>query len=372
MKILALSHKFVQILVSTPRFSKRLLVQNSKRATIKDIARIAGVSTASVSQALRPSSKSNIKLQQDTIDRVKSVAVQLNYRPHSGARSIRSKHFGTLGYFIAKEGLFTHTPAGYMAGVHDAAEEVDYRITLIRLPHRLEEIRDTIPSVFSEHNLDALVIESYSEISEQIHNRLSDMNLPVIYLNDRHEKNSVYVDDAYGSELLTQYMIDRGYQDICFLLRQNLNGSPNVEDMHHSAINRRDGYIKKMEEKGRTPVVKMLQTHVVDRDEDLTDEQWNMIKDHESIIAYDDDLVNMIGRYCYRHHIRIPDAFAIAGFNGDYGSMCSWLRLTTVKIPSYEMGRHATEMALALVRSGNHEPIPSAAYRPTLIPGDSA
>jgi LacI family transcriptional regulator len=347
-------------------------VQNSKRATIKDIARVAGVSTASVSQALRPSSTSNIKLQQGTIDRVKSVALQLNYRPHSGARSIRSKHFGTLGYFVAKEGLFIHTPAGYMAGVHDAAEEIAYWITLIRLPHRLDEIRNTVPSVFSEHNLDALVIESYSEISEQIHDRLFDMRLPVIFLNDKHDVNSVYVDDQYGSGLLTQHMIDKGYRDICFLLRQNINGSPKVEDMHHSAVNRMTGFTETMEKNNLKAVVKMVKTPVVSRDVDLTDEQWGQIKEHGAIIAYDDDLANMIGRYCYRHRIRIPDDIAIAGFNGDYGSLCSWQKLTTVKIPSYEMGRHATEMALDLVRNGNHKPIPSAVYRPTLIPGDTA
>ena len=347
-------------------------MQNSKRATIKDIARIAGVSTASVSQALRPSSKSNIKLQQGTIDRVKSVALQLNYRPHSGARSIRSKHFGTLGYFMAKEGLFVHTPAGYMAGVHDAAEETGHRITLIRLPHRLDEIRDSVPSVFSEHNLDALVIESYSDISEKIHDRLLDMRLPVIFLNDRHETNSVYVDDEFGADMMTQHLIDKGYRDICLLLRQNINGSPRVEDMHHSAMNRRDGFLAAMKRNGLPGTVKMVQTHVVSRDQDLTDEQWNQIKDHEAIFAYDDDLANMIGRYCYRHHLRIPDDIAIAGFNGDYSSLCAWQRLTTVKIPSYEMGRHATEMALALVRNGNHKPIPSAAYRPTLVPGDTA
>ena len=94
----------------------------SRRATIKDIARAAGLSTAAVSQALRPHPKSNIKLQQETIDRVKRVASQLNYQPHAGARSIRSNSFDTIGYFAAKTGLFINSPAGYLAGVHDVAE----------------------------------------------------------------------------------------------------------------------------------------------------------------------------------------------------------------------------------------------------------
>lgn len=347
-------------------------MENPKRATIKDIARIAGVSTASVSQALRPRASSNIKLQAETIERVKSVAVQLNYRPHSGARSIRSKQFGTLGYFVAKEGLYMHTPAGYMAGVHDAAEEMGNRITLIRLPHRLEEIRDTIPTVFTEHNLDALVIESYSEISERIHLLLRDINLPVIYLNDKHEMNSVYVDDSAGSITLTEHLLSKGYKDICFLLRQNLNASDRVEDMHHSAMDRLHGYRKCMQENGLNPVVKTVVSEVVGLNADLTHEQWDQFKNHEAIICYDDDLANMVGRYCYGHQIRIPEDLAMASFNGDYGSLCAWKRLTTVRMPSYEMGRNATEMALELIKTGNREPINSIAYAPTLVAGETA
>ena len=47
-----------------------------KRITIKDIAHSAGLSTAAVSQALRPRANSNIKLQQETIERVRRVAAR--------------------------------------------------------------------------------------------------------------------------------------------------------------------------------------------------------------------------------------------------------------------------------------------------------
>ena len=76
-----------------------------RRTTIKDIARTAGVSTAAVSQALRPHPKSNIKLPPETVERIKEVARQLDYQAHSGARSIRSNSFGTIGYFAARTGL---------------------------------------------------------------------------------------------------------------------------------------------------------------------------------------------------------------------------------------------------------------------------
>ena len=120
-----------------------------RRTTIKDIARIAGVSTAAVSQALHPHPRSNIKLQPETVERIKEAARRLNYQPHSGARSIRSNSFDTIGYFAARTGLLTNSPAGYLAGAHDIAEQHGSRITLIRLPVAIEDISKAVPSVFS-------------------------------------------------------------------------------------------------------------------------------------------------------------------------------------------------------------------------------
>ncbi|MEO5714481.1 MAG: LacI family DNA-binding transcriptional regulator [Luteolibacter sp.] len=342
-----------------------------RRTTIKDIARTAGLSTAAVSQALRPQPKSNIKLQPETVERVKAVALQLNYQPHSGARSIRSNSFSTIGYFVAKSGQFTNTPYGYMAGVHDIAEERGFRMTLIRLPRTLDDLNTAMPSVFSERNLDALIIESYSELAYQIYERIQAIHMPVIFVNDRHETNSVYVDDEWGAMELTRHLIERGYQRICFLQRRTAGGPP-VENMHHSALDRENGYRKAMRDAGREPFCHTVETKdVVGLDVELRPEDWEVIARHDAVIAYDDDLANLIGRVSYDRNVRVPGSLAIAGFNGDYASLSSWQRLTTVKIPSYEMGRKAAEMAFQLVDGKADTVLPSSIHRPTLIIGQT-
>ncbi|BCU77594.1 LacI family DNA-binding transcriptional regulator [Luteolibacter sp. LG18] len=340
--------------------------------TIKDIAQSVGLSTAAVSQALRPHPNSNIKLQAETVERVKSAAEKLNYQPHSGARSIRSNSFNSIGYFTAKTGQFTNTPQGYMAGVHDVAEEQGFRITMIRLPRTLDDISQAMPSVFTERNLDALVIESYNELADQIYKRIQASNMPVVFVNDRHETNSVYVDDEWGAIQLTNYLISKGYKRIAFIQRQTLGGPP-TERMHHSAVDREAGYRKAMTEAGRRPVYHTVQTtDVVGLDVELTSEDWAVIMRHDAVIAYDDDLANLICRTAYDRNVRVPDALAVAGFNGDYASLCAWQRLTTMRIPSYEMGRKAAEMTFELVRGGPDISRPSVAVRPILVPGQTA
>jgi DNA-binding LacI/PurR family transcriptional regulator len=347
-------------------------VSPTRRLTIKDIARSAGLSTAAVSHALRPRADSNIKLSADTIEKIRKVALELNYQPHAGARSIRSNRFHNIGYFVAKSGLMTNTPGGYLAGVHDIAEQNGFRITLIRLPVNLEEITSVIPSVFSERNLDAIVIESYSELAHQIYEQIRASRLPVIFINDRNENNSVYVDDVWGATELTEYMIGKGYGRICFLQRE-IEGGPPVATMHHSAADRADGYRQAMRKAKRKPEFHTVRTTgVAGLDVELRDDDWQVISQYDAVIAYDDDLANLVARAAYDRGLWIPDSLAIAGFNGDYGSLCAWQRLTTVRIPSYEMGSKAAEMAVQLIGAGLDPTLPSSAHRPTLVPGQTA
>lgn len=342
-----------------------------RRTTIKDIALTAGLSTAAVSQALRPQPKSNIKLQPETVERVKAVALQLNYQPHSGARSIRSNSFSNIGYFMAKSGHSTTTPHGFMAGVHDVAAEREFRMTLIRLPITVDDITKTIPSVFSEQNLDALVIESYSELAYQIYERIQASGLPVIFVNDRHETNSVYVDDVWGAAEITRHLIKKGYQRICFMHRRT-EGGPAIERMHHSAIDRETGYRKAMSDAGMTAFCHTVYTRgLVGLEVELEQDDWDVIARHDAVIAYDDDLANLIGRAAYDRNVPVPGSLAIAGYNGDYASLSSWQRLTTARIPSYEMGRKAAEMAFQLVDGGADTVLPSSIHRPTLIFGQT-
>ena len=342
-----------------------------RRITIKDIARAAGVSTAAVSQALRPHANSNIKLQKETVERIRKVALEMNYQPHSGARSIRSNSFGTIGYFAARTGIFTNSPGGYLAGVHDVAEEHGSRITLIRLPASIDDISSAMPSVFSERNLDAVVIESYSELAHQIYERIEASRLPVIFLNDRHDTNSVYVDDEWAAGELTRHLIERGYQSICYLHRIT-EGGPPVKQMHHSAQDREAGYRAAMKSGKRKPACHTVHTRsVVDSSQALREEDWQAIIRHDAVIAYDDDLANLIGRTAGERGVSVPGDLAIAGFNGDYASMSAWKRLTTVRIPSYEMGRKAAEMAFALVAGGPGTALPSSIHRPVLVTGET-
>jgi LacI family transcriptional regulator len=342
----------------------------TSRATIKDVAEAAGVSIASVSQALRPKIGSNIKLNVHKINFIKETAKRLNYRPHAGARSIRSRRFGSIGYFSSKAVNLVYTPFGYQHGVYDALEENDYRLTLIRASAQVDHASEQIPKVFNELNLDGLIVESYNELASRIYDMYAERNFPFLYLNDRHKFDSVYVGEVESARILTRHVLDRGYKRVVFVHRQVI-GEPEIHQMHHSALDRETGYRQIMLAHDLDPVVLTFESlSVVGREDSITDAQWNLLKGFDAIITYDDDLANSIARKCYDLNVRIPDDIALAGFNGDYASLSAWRPLTTMQIPAYEMGLQAGRMAIKRIQ-GTSGPVPSIRFVPTLIKGET-
>jgi LacI family transcriptional regulator len=181
----------------------------------------------------------------------------------------------------------------------------------------------------------------------------------------------VYVDDEWAAGELTRHLIEKGYKRIGFLHR-HIEGGPPVKLMHHSAIDRENGYRKAMR-KAKLPVSCHTVTTkgVVGFDVEMAPADWEVIARHDAVVAYDDDLANLVGRAAYDRGVRVPESLAIASFNGDYASLCAWQRLTTMQIPAYEMGRKAGEMAFELFKGGSDAKLPSVAYRPTLLIGQT-
>ncbi|MCC5805427.1 MAG: LacI family DNA-binding transcriptional regulator [Opitutales bacterium] len=343
-----------------------------KRVTIKDVAREAGLSVAAVSQALRPTERSTVKVSEATRERVVAVARKLDYRRHAGAGSIRSSRFQNVGFFVAKMGPRTRAPEGYLRGVVDGALLHDYRVVFSPVATEAGEYRETVPGILREKNLDALIITSHHAMTAEIHAELEGSGLPIVYLNDRHPHNAVYVDEAAGAREMTRHLVGSGYKRIAFLLRKSTMNPP-LSRMHHSARERIDGYRRAMRAAGLEPDVRTVLMR------DLVEENQRMPEDWlpegeplpEAVFCYDDDLANSVAKLFYRRGIHVPRDVALAGYNGSYAALCAWCPLTTILLPTYEMGRAAFSMAMELVEAGGDANVPSLKFMSTLSVGES-
>lgn len=341
------------------------------RVTIKDVAAEAGLSLGAVSQALNPNPSSTIKVSDATVERVRETAQKLGFLPHAGARSVRSNRFHNIGFFFARKGRYTRPSEGYLRGVSDAAQENGYRITLVGFESAPGKVQAAVSSLFQEKNLDALIVASYHQFSTQIHDALVDMGFPVIYANDYHLLNSIWVDDHAGGRMMTEHLIQRGYRSIVFALRGHLKAQK-LEEMHYSARARLEGYAEAMKKAGLRPDIRMVHMPEALEVNQPIPSDWLLGQAlPDAIFAYDDDLANSVARLLMRQGIRIPEEMGLAGYNGGYSALSAWRPLTTMQIPSYEMGYAALELAIKLIEKDDVTSLKSIRFVPELIAGET-
>ena len=333
------------------------MINPNKRVTLRDLAQELGLSDRAVSQALNPRT-SNVKLNPKTVERIQELAAQRNYRRDSRARSMRYGRFNNIGYFEAKKKATAFPLLGVESGVFDAATEQEFHIVLIRLPSDMSNEPASIPSIFREANLDALILSHAGNLSAELEQIIDSSGFPLVYLNEKKAQNSVYVDDLRGAEEITNHLISQGNQKILYF-------SDSPELSHYSATDRKQGYKKAMKKAGLEPEVLESTTKGADLPEWL-----DAHPDVEAIVSYNDLNALHVFRQLYRSHLKVPEDLAVTGFGDDFAEDCCPVHLTTMRTPFYEMGKAAVEMALELV-NGNKQAVPSRIFSQELVVRES-
>ena len=335
-----------------------------KRVTITDLARELGVSDRAVSQALHPR-QSNVRLNPKTVERIRNLAEKRNYRTDTSARAMRTGRFLNLGYFEAKPYPTALPLRGSEEGIHDGATRHGYRVVLIKISMDSSDQFNPIPAVFSEAHLDALIVSNVGYLSPECKGAIAASGLPVIYLNEKEPKNSVYVDDLYGSQRITTYLVEQGYRRISFLG----TCSSRVTDkrfQHYSVDDRISGYKKALALAG-------LPANVLHFSPDWQNELRAWLKAHpdiDAMVCPGDFSALRLFQVLYKDQIRVPEELAVTGYGDDFSNECP-VALTTMCIPFYEMGVRAAEMAVELCNDRKQATIPSTVFRPELVIRDS-
>ena len=332
--------------------------KQTRRVTIKDLADDLGLSVGAVSQALNPRDNINIKLKPETIERVRAHAQRLNYRPHAGASSIRSKYFSNIGYMVAKENFDTLEPCTCQFGIHDAALEHNFRVTLVRMPSAEAKKPNVVSRVFNESHLDALIVLDTSNLFTDYEKLITNTDFPIILLNNRQDFQSIYVDDVLGGQKLTEHLIEQGHKNILFFKEE----APSKKDTT-SAADRYEGYKKAMQKAGLKACAPW---YMNEKGEEATQELLYNQDRPDAIFACSDSDAATVGKLSYQQGLRIPDDIALAGYGNNAAGQNSWVPLTTMEIPFYQMAYSAFNIALKQINAKEPEPFKSLAIEPKL------
>lgn len=188
------------------------------RATLKDVAQLAGVSTATVSYAL--SGKRTIS--ESTKQRINEAIAQLDYVPDLNARGLSMRDSKLIGVVVPQTEpgerlMFQNSFYSEILGsIEYYARQQGYHILI-----SATDANESYLTLAKKRNLDGIIV--IGMYPDEFYQQMKKTQIPIVlidsYCND-HYYHNIRIDDAYGSYLATHYMLENGHKDVAFFAGQ--------------------------------------------------------------------------------------------------------------------------------------------------------
>jgi DNA-binding LacI/PurR family transcriptional regulator len=312
--------------------------------TIKDIAKTLGLSTSTVSRALRDS----YEISPETKQMVLEYAKQINYRPNPIALSLKEKRSRSIGVIVSE--IANSFFSQIINGIESIAYSKGYNV-IISQSHESYE-RELINMDFlSSRSVDGFLISVSTETKDFKHiTDLYERGLPIVFVDrvagtiDTHK---VMADNFGGAYEATAHLIKNGYTSIAHLA--------NSEYLSITK-ERVAGYRQALADAGRefdeSCIKHCLHGGMIyDEVDTALNELMGMKKKPDAIFASADKLTTNSMRYCRAKGISIPGDLAMIGFsNLDLTELLS-PSLSVVRQPAFEMGELAAELLIKTIES---------------------
>jgi DNA-binding LacI/PurR family transcriptional regulator len=288
--------------------------------TIKDLARLAGVSHTTVSRALNDSPY----IKEETKNRIRALAVQMNYSPNFNAKSLVMDRSYHLGLFFTT--LSQGTSAGFF---YEAIRGVNSVIK-----DRYQLIVKGIDDYSSYHsitrkNFDGIIAVSQSSGDGPFIEHVVSAGIPVVVLNrevDSQGVVNIIAEEEQGAFQAVSYLIDQGHVRIAMI-----EGRAGFK----SAQNRKEGFIRAMHEHG-IPVNKAyIKPGMYDLESGLRGMQQLLELDEPptAVFCSNDETALGAMKAVTEKGLQVPADISIIGFDDTVFSAFITPALTTVRRP---------------------------------------
>lgn len=303
--------------------------------TLAEIAKAAGVSVSTVSRAL---SNGSYPLKEETRRRILKLAEEMEYKPNLVARSLQSNRSHQVGVIVDR--MQSPFAAATVQGIQDVLRQAGYSIFIIYSNRDQDLIVEAIKSFYSRQVDGILILNSW------LHNYndpiLNLQDRPFVFINRRFSdciQNCVAPGDRYGAQLATQHLVNLGHRRIGFI-----NGQGDWIE----AQNRQAGYRLVLEQNGLPVDAALMRPGDwgVDSGYQAAQEMLALAVRPTAIFAAN-DMMALGAIYAIQDAgLRVPQDIALVGY--DDRDFAAWIRpaLTTIRMPSYEMGQAAAHQML--------------------------
>lgn len=310
----------------------------SGRPTIKTIAKIAGVSHVTVSQALRDFPHISKK----TKKKIRQIADEIGYIPNASAGSLSSKRANILGMIVPS--MDTETAYHIVFSAVSKAAVKENLCVLLGTCDRDAALEKIFCRRMAENRVGALIVSPVTSDVEDLKKICSNL-LPIIFFGGKtgaEEEYFITLDHYKSGQSAVEYLYGLGHRDIAFF---------EYAPEHRTILQKRGGYMDAMQARGLTPAVYSEgdSTDTMSAGRKLAERLIDAKKIPTAIWCASDLMAVGVLDALRLHGISVPGDVSVMGHDNLYLSKLPQYSLTTFVLPSEEMGLKAVELALAIM-----------------------
>jgi len=310
--------------------------------TIKDVAREANVSVATVSRVLNGSGP----VSEETGRLIREVAGRMRYVPHNGARSLITSKTETLGVLLPD--LYGEFFSEVIRGMDNTAQRHGFHLLISRSDADKDGIETAMRAM--RGRVDGVVAMSPDLDAESLLNLPSTIPLVLLCSVPRGNAiDSLTIQNSRGAREMVNHLVARGHTRIAIIKGSARN---------YDAAERLRGYRMALRDGGMTPEASL------EREGDFTEaggyaatlELLSMQKRPTAIFAANDSMAIGALSALRESGVRVPEEMAVAGFDDIPLARFMDPPLSSVHVPICELGARAVEILLhGVTHKNDHE-----------------
>jgi len=311
--------------------------------TIKDIAKIAGVSHSTVSRSLNNSSEISTK----TKEKIKKIAEEMGFEFNNNARSLSTKKTGTIGVIFDKG--FDDENASFffsrlLKEIRYSLEKASFDIILDFRANPFTG-KNNIKKLINGNKIDGFIIAD-EYIEEEDLKFIKEKNVPTVFVHNRpqHQKkyklDYVLTDHFKGGYMATEHLIKQGHKEIITFTHK-------IYKKEYSEFEERTkGFVKAMKDNG----YKASENEIY-RDEISFEYGREKIKElikkkkkFSAVYAQTDLLALGIIRGLKESGLKVPEDVSIIGYDNIEFGKFSEPELSTINQPTAKLAEEAVKL----------------------------
>jgi LacI family transcriptional regulator len=315
--------------------------------TLEDIAKKAGVSRSTVSRVIN----NQESVREEVRQRVLRIIDETGYQPHFAARSLASRRSRLIGLVIPR-GVHTLFTDPYfprlIQGISQACNQNDYTLSLF-IFNSEEEEKKLYPRISRQGMLDGLIVQA-AQLEDELLTQLMERGASFIIAGRPYnlpEANFIDVDNVFAARTAVKHLIQQGRKRI-----GTITGPKNTT----AGIDRYEGYQIELKEHG----LEIDDRLVVEGD--FTEEGGytagiQLLKHNpDAVFSASDVMALGLIRAANELNLKVPEDFALVGFDDLPPAKSSNPKLTTIRQPILRLGIHLVETLLDIIDNGGELP----------------